>query len=70
MEYLKVSDRLKTTVDRLIAGGHNARNTFKKLFIGISVCVILAIVFNISKYLLAPNYSFLLKEIIPRLVHK
>ena len=48
----------------------NARNTFKKLFIGISVCVILAIVFNISKYLLAPNYSFLLKEILPRLVHK
>lgn len=48
----------------------NARNTFKMLFIGISVCVILAIIFNISKYLLAPNYSFLLKEILPRLVHK
>lgn len=25
MEYLKVSDRLKTTVDRLIAGGHKAK---------------------------------------------
>lgn len=48
----------------------NARNVFKMLFIGISVCAILAIIFNISKYLLAPNYSFLLKEILPRLVHK
>ena len=49
---------------------YNARNIFKMLFIGISICVILAIIFNISKYLLAPNYSFLLKEILPRLVHK
>lgn len=49
---------------------YNARNMFKMLFIGISVCAILAIIFNISKYLLAPNYSFLLKEILPRLVNK
>lgn len=49
---------------------HNAKNTFKMLFMGISVCVILAIVFNISKYLLAPNYSFILNEILPILEHK
>lgn len=48
----------------------NARSTFNKLFIGISVCMILAIVFNISKYILAPNYSFLLNEILPKLVNK
>lgn len=48
----------------------NARSTFKKLFIGIAVCEILAIVFNISRYILAPNYSFLLNEILPKLTNK
>ena len=48
----------------------NASKTFKMLYTGISLSVVLAIVFNISKYLLAPNYSFLLNEVLPKLTNR
>lgn len=47
-----------------------ASKTFRWLFIGIAITIILSLVLNISKYVLAPNYSFLLNEILPKLVNK
>ena len=43
---------------------------FKRLFIGISASVLLAMVFTISKYLLASNYLFILNEIVPKLTNR
>lgn len=48
----------------------NASKTLKMLYASISASVVLAIVFNISKYLLAPNYSFLLNEVLPKLTNR
>ena len=48
----------------------NASKTFKMLYASISASVVLALVFNISKYLLAPNYSFLLNEVLPKLTNR
>lgn len=45
-------------------------NTFKKLAIIVIILLVCAYVFHIGKYILAPNYSFILNEILPRLVHK
>lgn len=47
-----------------------ASKTFKWLFTGIALTIILSMVLYISKYLLAPNYSILVNEILPRLSHK
>lgn len=49
---------------------HNNMNTFKKLAIIVIIFLVCATVFHIGKYILAPNYSFLLNEILPRLVNK
>ena len=49
---------------------NGASKTFRWLFIGITVTTILSLVFNISKNFLAPNYSFLINEILPRLTNK
>lgn len=49
---------------------HNNMNTFKKLAILVIIFLVCATVFHIGKYILAPNYSFLLNEILPRLVNK
>lgn len=48
----------------------NASKTFKMLYASISASVVLALVFNISKYLLAPNYIFIVNEILPRLTKR
>lgn len=40
------------------------------VFTGITVTIILSMVLGISKYILAPNYSFLLDEILPNLTNK
>ena len=47
-----------------------ASKTFKWLFTGITLSVIISMLLGISKYLLAPNYSFLLNEILPKLTNK
>jgi len=47
-----------------------ASKTFGWLFTGIILLVILSMLLGIAKYLLAPNYSFLLNEILPKLVNK
>lgn len=47
-----------------------ASKTFKWLFTGIIVTIILSMVLYISKYIVAPNYSFLLDEILPKLINK
>lgn len=46
------------------------KGTFKKLATIIVVLVVLAFVANISKYILAPNYSIIVNEIIPKLTNK
>lgn len=44
--------------------------TFKKMITAIIVVLVCAFIANISKYLLAPNYSILVDEILPKLVQK
>lgn len=43
---------------------------FKKLVIAIIILIVCAFIFQMSKYLLAPNYSILVEEILPKLVQK
>lgn len=45
-------------------------STFKKLVIAIIILIVCAFIFQMSKYLLAPNYSILVEEILPKLVQK
>ena len=45
-------------------------NTFKKLITAIIVVLVFTFIAHISKYLLAPNYSILVDEILPKLVQK
>jgi hypothetical protein len=47
-----------------------ASKTFGWLFTGIIITIILSMVLNISKNVLAPNYSFLLDEVLPKLINK
>ena len=47
-----------------------ASKTFKWLFISITITIILSMVLGIFKYIVAPNYSFLLDEILPKLTNK
>lgn len=49
---------------------NNNLSTFKKLIIAIIILIVCAFLFQISKYLLAPNYSILVEEILPKLVQK
>lgn len=45
-------------------------NTFKKLITAIIVVLVFTFITHISKYLLAPNYSILVDEILPKLSQK
>lgn len=45
-------------------------STFKKLIFAIIVAIIGIFIASISKYLLAPNYSIFINEILPRLSQK
>ena len=47
-----------------------AYKTFNWLFLGIVLTIIISMFLGISKYIIAPNYSFLLDEILPKLVNK
>lgn len=49
---------------------NEASKTFGWLFTGIILSVILSMLLGIAKYLLSPNYSFLLNEILPKLTNK
>lgn len=46
-----------------------ASKTFKWLFTGITIAIILSMVLGISKYIVSPNYSFLLDEILSKLTN-
>lgn len=48
----------------------NARKTLNMLYVGIVTSILLAIGLTLAKFILAPNYSFLIDEILPRLTHK
>lgn len=47
-----------------------ASKTFKWLFTSITITIILSMVLGIFKYIVAPNYSFLLDEILLKLTNK
>lgn len=49
---------------------NEAGKTFRWLFTGITITIILSMVLGISKYIVAPNYSFLLDEVLPKLINK
>ena len=50
-----------------IGGIKNSMGTIKKLLTGLALTSMLAFVFHIGKYFLAPNYLFILNEIVPKL---
>ena len=50
-----------------IGGIKNSMGTIKKLLVGLALTSMLAFVFHICKYFLAPNYLFILDEIVPKL---
>ena len=45
-------------------------STFKKIITEIIVVLVCAFIAHISKYLLSPNYSILVDQILPKLSHK
>ena len=66
MEYLKVSDSLNTTVDRLIAGGHNAKYIY---LVNIKFITDKEMEFYIPSFELARFESYLSKSKIFRLAY-
>nr|DAN87203.1 MAG TPA: hypothetical protein [Caudoviricetes sp.] len=73
IDYKEVPDNLTRVEYARLLSKENFKKyskTFKMYYAGISFFMLLSLVFNISKYLLAPNYSFLLNEILPKLVNK
>lgn len=48
----------------------NSKGTIKKLIAGTTLALILAFASNIGRYLLAPNYSFIVNEIVPKLTNR
>lgn len=49
---------------------NNNMSTFKKLITAIIIILVCMFIAHISKYLLAPNYSILVDEILPKLSQK
>lgn len=73
IDYKEVPDNLTRVEYARLLSKENVKKsskTFKMYYAGISFLMLLSLVFNISKYLLAPNYSFLLNEILPKLTNK
>ena len=60
-------DYAKTLTQKNI---NNNMSTFKKLITAIIVVLVCVFIAHISKYLLAPNYSILVDEILPKLSQK
>ena len=48
----------------------NSKGTIKKLIVGMTLALILAFASNIGRYLLAPNYLFIVNEIVPKLTNR
>lgn len=48
----------------------NSKRTIKKLIAGITLALILAFASNIGRYLVAPNYLFIVNEIVPKLTNR
>nr|DAI83826.1 MAG TPA: hypothetical protein [Caudoviricetes sp.] len=53
-----------------IGGIKNSMGTIKKLLAGLALTSMLAFVFHIGKYFLAPNYLFILDEIVPKIINR
>ena len=53
-----------------IGGIKNSMGTIKKLLVGLALTSMLAFVFHICKYFLAPNYLFILDEIVPKIINR
>lgn len=53
-----------------VGGIKNSMGTIKKLLAGLALTSMLAFVFHIGKYFLAPNYLFILDEIVPKLTNR
>ena len=73
IEYKDVPESFSRTQYARILTQQNvkeASKTFRWLFTGVFLSFILSMLLEIAKYILAPNYSFLLNEIIPKLVNK
>ena len=48
----------------------SSKGTIKKLIAGTTLALILAFASNIGRYFLAPNYSFIVNEIVPKLTNR
>lgn len=48
----------------------NASSKFKKIYVCMFLSLALGLVFDVTKYIVSPNYSFFLNEILPKLVNK
>lgn len=48
----------------------NASSKFKNIYVGMFLSLALGLVFDVTKYIVSPNYSFFLNEILPKLTHK
>lgn len=44
-----------------------ASSKFKKIYVGMFLSLALSLVFDVAKYIVSPNYSFFLNEILPKL---
>lgn len=64
---LSRNDYAKTLTQKNI---NNNMSTFKKLITAIIVVLVCVFITHISKYILAPNYSILVDEILPKLSQK
>ena len=51
-------------------GVKNSMGTIKKLLAGLALTSMLAFVLHIGKYFLAPNYLFILDEIVPKIINR
>ena len=51
-------------------GVKNSMGTIKKLLAGLALTSMLVFVFHIGKYFLAPNYLFILDEIVPKIINR
>lgn len=48
----------------------NASSKFKNIYVCMFLSLALGLVFDVTKYIVSPNYSFFLNEILPKLVQK
>lgn len=62
---------MQTEVDWVhLSSRDRPMGTIKKLLAGLALTSMLAFVFHIGKYFLAPNYLFILDEIVPKLTNR